>query len=308
MNNPTYLLVDVSNLLYRTFYVHQNEDAETLTGLATHAALITLNKYYKQFKPTKIILAFDRSSWRKKYTSSTECISKKAYKGTRRQNFTEKDQAKYDIFLDHIAQFEQMIDNHTSLIALADEGLEADDLIGGTVQVLSTKEPNAKFIVVTTDQDMIQLLGYPNVRVINPTTGKDRTLADWDNDAEYFIFEKCIRGDKSDNVQSALPGVHKTVLKRAFADPYMYEELMQRTWMDQNHNEYKVLELFEENKKLMDLRCQPTEIQKRIIIAVLRGVQNPGSFSYFHFKKYLGQHNLKRLSEQVQNLVPLLSC
>ena len=186
-----YLVFDITNILYRTFFAHKTEDDITVAGLASHTALVTINKYFRTFKPHKIIMCFDRTSWRKEYTKSDECVSGKPYKGNRRQKMTPKEKERYELFLSHLNDFEDLVRDNTSIITLAGEGLEADDLAAAVVQTVSVTDEEAEFIVVSADKDLIQLLGYPNVRLINPADGKDRTLKDWEGDAELFMFEKC---------------------------------------------------------------------------------------------------------------------
>lgn len=302
-----YLVLDITNLLYRTFYTHKTEDDVTVAGLAAHSALITINKYFKQFKPHKIIMCFDRKSWRKDYTASDKCISGFPYKGTRRQKQTPKEKAKYELFLQHIDDFESMIRDRTSIITLAGDGLEADDLIAGVIQTLGVSDNEAEFFIVSADKDMIQLLGYPNVRLINPADGKDRTLDEWNGDAKLFMFEKCIRGDRGDNVMSARPRCKSTRIMKAYTDDYERANLMMETWTDAHGKEFRVKDIFNENKLLMDLSSQPEDIQKSIVVTVLQGMANPGTFSYFHFVKFLGKYELKKIAEQVEQIVPMLS-
>ncbi|TFH08230.1 MAG: hypothetical protein E4H14_06805, partial [Candidatus Thorarchaeota archaeon] len=107
-----YLVFDISNLLYRTFFAQRQENDETLAGLATHSALVTLNKYFRQHKPDRVVMAFDRSSWRKDYTASPECLSKKPYKGNRRKDMSPAQQAKFQRFMNHLSEFETLIRKH----------------------------------------------------------------------------------------------------------------------------------------------------------------------------------------------------
>ena len=302
-----YLILDISNLLYRTFHVHKSEDDITVAGLATHSALVTINKYFKTFKPHKIVMCFDRSNWRKDYTKSEKCISGKVYKGNRRKSMTPREKERYQLFLDHMNDFEDMIRDRTSIVTLAEQGLEADDLVAGFVQTVGVQEPDAEFIIVSTDKDLIQLLGYPNVRLVNPANGKDRTLEDWNGDADLFMFEKCLRGDTGDNVQSAYPRIRKARILKAYNDPYERANMMMETWNDQNGKEFRVKDLYEENILLMDLASQPDDIQLKNVQTVLAGMNNPGTFSYFHFMKYLGKYDLKKIAEQAEQFVPMLS-
>lgn len=301
-----YLVFDISNLLYRTFFAHTTEDDITIAGLATHSALLTLNKYYREHKPHKIVMAFDRPSWRKDYTATEACLSKKPYKGNRRQNMTPAQKVKYMQFCQHLTEFETIITDHTTIVSLANEGLEADDLMAGFIQVM-TLDPENHVTIISADKDLLQLLGPPNVRLIDPATGKDRTLEEWNNDPEYFLFEKCIRGDPGDNVQSAYPKVRSTRIEKAYKDPYERANLMNASWKNHDGTEYIVKQLFKENELLMDLRCQPQDIQVRIVKTILSAIKNPGTFSFFHFLKFLGRYDLKKVAENVDSFVPMLS-
>ncbi len=301
-----YLLFDMSNLLYRTFFAHTQEDDTTIAGLASHSALVTLNKYFREYKPHKVVAAFDRPSWRKDYTASEECVSKKPYKGNRRQTMTPSEKLKYEQFCAHLNDFETLITDYTTIISLAAAKLEADDLMAGFVQV-QTLDPTNEIIIISQDKDMIQLLRFPNVRVVDPATGKDRTLAEWDNDADYFMFLKCIRGDPGDNVQSALPKIRETRIKKAYTDTFERANLMNETWKGPNDNEFMVKKLYKENQLLMDLQMQPDDIQRLIVQTVVKAVKNPGKFSYFQFLQFLGKYELKKVAEQADSFVPLLS-
>jgi 5'-3' exonuclease len=300
-------------MLYRTFFVNKmKHSVEESAGLAHHSALITLNKYFRNFKPHKVVMAFDRTSWRKAYTADESlCISGKPYKGNRRQNMTPAEKEMFAKFIRHLNDFEDMMDRKTSVVCLAGDGLEADDLIAGVVDEF----PDDEVIVVSADKDLIQLLRNPNVKLIDPATGEDRRKLldkDYDGDVDYFMFEKCIRGDTGDNVQSAFPGVRKTRIKKAYTDAFEQVNLMNESWSigDKGTDDYKeflVKELFEENKLLMDLTAQPDVIKDRVKQTIEEAFNDPGEYSHFHFLKFLGKYELKKISEQVDNFVQMLS-
>jgi len=307
------LVFDISNMLYRTFFVNKmKHSVEESAGLAHHAALITLNKYFRNFKPHKVVMAFDRTSWRKAYTADEElCISKKPYKGNRRQNMTPAEKEMFAKFIRHISDFEDMITKQTSVICLAGDGLEADDLIAGVAETF----PDDEVIIVSADKDLIQLLRGPYVKLIDPATGKDRRKLlndEYGGDVDYFMFEKCIRGDTGDNVQSAFPGVRKTRIKKAYTDAFEQVNLMNETWSigakgTDEFKEFMVKELFEENTLLMDLTAQPDVIKEMVKETIDEAFENPGQYSHFHFLKFLGKYELKKISEQVDNFVKMLS-
>jgi len=300
-----YLVLDISNLLYRTFYANKGEDDITLAGLAHHQALLTLNKYYRAHKPDKVVMCFDRKTWRKEYTKSEKCISGKLYKGNRRQDMTPKEREKYELFLEHLSEFEELMNVRTSVVCLAADGLEADDLAAGFVQMYSGDDN--EIVVISTDKDYIQLLGFPNVTLINPADDKERSLDNWGGDAELFIFEKCVRGDAGDNVQSAYPRVRTTRIQKAYNDPLERVNMMEETWTNHEGKEMRVKDVFKENQLLMDLRKQPEEYRNLIKETILNEMEDPGTYSYFHFLKFLGKYDMKKLAGQAEQFAEMLS-
>lgn len=314
---PSILLFDATNIIHRTFFAQESAgvkrshrgaatglDADQqevavdvqLAGRAHHVALATLNKYYAKYMPDKVALAFDRSNWRKEYTKSEKCISGAIYKGTRRQNMTDKQQETFARFCDHINEFEMIIRDHTAIVVMANDGLEADDLIAGTVQKYADTHD---IIIVSADQDLLQLLRYPSVTLIDPATGNPRSLVDYNMDADLFMFLKCIRGDNGDNVRSAFPKVRTTRLMRAYADPFEYEQLMKETWTNENQQLMVVGQLFNENKLLMDLTAQPQDIKDRINQTVEEAFANPGRYNHFNFLKFCGKYGLRRIVDSL---------
>ena len=100
--------------------------------------------------------------------------------------------------------------------------LEADDLIAGWVQA----HPNDNHVIISTDGDFAQLVA-PNCKQYNGVANVTITHEGYFNDEgsliidkktkeakpaplpDFMLFEKCMRGDTSDNVFSAYPGVRK---------------------------------------------------------------------------------------------------
>ena len=306
-----YLIFDVSNLLHKTFYAHNTEDDITLAGLASHSALLTSNKYYNQFKPDKIVMAFDRPSWRISYSQSEKCLSGLVYKGERRKDQTPKQKERYLLFKQHIKDYETLIKENTSIIALAEDGLEADDLIAGCVQIL-TLDPDNEVIIVSADKDIMQLLRYENVYLIDPATGNERTLEEHNFDADLFMFEKCIRGEGGggDNVQSAYPRVRRNKIVEAYndSDGFARSNMMNHTWTHQkSKKEFRVGDLFKENRLLMDLECQPEEVQLQIIEAVQAGIKRKNKFNYIEFLKFCNRFDLKKVADGSDKYITMMS-
>lgn len=307
MSNPPnkYLVFDMSNVMHRNYYANKDEPSELAAGLAAHSVLITMAKYYKMINPTKIICVFDRSSWRKEYTASDQCLSKKPYKGNRRQNMTPGQQAKYASFKHHVKDFEQLITDHTSVVTLAKDRLEADDLIAGIAQTYGNEDNEV--VIISADSDLLQLVRYKNVSVISPITDKPQSLADYNGDPLYYLFQKEIRGDSSDNVASAFPRVRSTRIKAAYDDEYERVKLMKETWTNENGTEFVVEDLIKENELLIDLEKQPADIRILIDNTITEEMARKRQFSMFHMLRFAGKYKLKKIQESIDNYVHMLS-
>lgn len=301
----TYLVLDMSNLLHRTFFAGYNmtkSTDSTAAGLALHSAFQTLNKYFTKYNPTKTICVFDRPNWRKEYTKSDLCLSGKLYKGTRRQDMTPNEEKRYQEFMKHIEEFETIVREHTSMVCMAADMLEADDLMAGFADMYQ----HDRVIVISADKDLIQLLKYPNVSLIDPITDKQRSC----DDVDWFMFLKCIRGDRGDNVASAYPKVREVAVRKAYDDEFERLALMDKTFTtikNETKVEFRVGDLFKENQLLMDLYKQPTPVKKLMERTIVQSMKSPGKYSHFHFIKFCGKHDLKRISENVDRYVKMLS-
>jgi hypothetical protein len=120
-----------------------------------------------------------------------------------------------------------------------------------------------------------------------------------------------MRGDVSDNVFSAYPGVrtkgtkNKVGLLEAFADRtskgYNWNNLMLQRWTDHNGEEHRVLDDYNRNRSLIDLRAQPDTVKLAVDTAIQQQISHKdvgqvGS----HFMKFCGKYQLNRASEQAE--------
>jgi hypothetical protein len=304
------LLIDTSNLLFRVAAAHGKHSsgpAEDLAGLAMHTALNTIKSYYRKVKPDQVAVAFEgANNWRKEYTKSERCVSKRIYKANR-----VRDDSMIPFF-ELIRAFEQLAREHTSLVCLGHPRLEGDDVIAGYAQKFSAV--GDEVVILSGDKDFIQLLGLPGVSLLNPDTGKLRGFDDDGNkiDPAYFMFEKCLRGDAGDNVISAYPRVRETKIRKAWENEYERTNMMNHTWefADPATGEkrtFRVGDLFAENEVLMDLSKQPEEIRQLIQETIDKEVVHHGQFSLFHFQKFCGKYGLKKIGEDVSSFVELFS-
>ena len=121
-----------------------------------------------------------------------------------------------------------------------------------------------------------------------------------------------MRGDTSDNVFSAYPGVrtkgtkNKVGLQEAFNDRqtkgFSWNNLMLQRWVDHNGKEHRVLEDYERNRVLIDLAHQPNDIKEIIKETINKAVSADKNISQVGIRlmKFCHLYDLKKISDQAQ--------
>jgi len=319
-----HLIFDMHHLLHRTFFSLDQEtkgnknnyvdtsqkevSIEELCSFSFHKSLNSMNKHYKLFTPNNVVAVFDTSSWRKDYTNGPNCITHKKYKGNRRKNLTPEKEKQFFIFDEYIKYFKKIIKEKTGILVLEGDKLEADDIIWGFINKHSSDE----HIVITGDNDFLQMLKFPNVSVFDPINEKYKDLSEYDNDADYFMFHKCIRGDTGDNVMSSYPRIRSDKIKKAYTDDYTFSNIMEHEFsvdiFDEQGNlinkKYKTKDVFLENLLLMDLDSQPEDIKNKIVTMLDNTTR--GKYNMLEFKKFCNDMDLNIISESIMNFTNLL--
>jgi 5'-3' exonuclease len=277
----TYIIVDTANTFFRARHVVQGS-ADIKLGMAFHITFNSIKKAWQDFGGTHVVFCLEGRSWRKDHYKPYKANRKEA-----RDALTEKQQEEDKLFWEAFDQFKDFIIEKTNCTVLQHKQLEADDLIAGWVQT----HTDAKHVIISTDGDFAQLVS-PTVSQYNgvgdlhithegifdakgkPVKDKKTGEPKPAQDPEWMLFEKCMRGDTSDNVFSAYPGVrtkgtkNKVGLQEAFADRktrgYNWNNLMLQRWVDHNGTEHRVLEDYQRNVQLCDLTAQPAEIKALI--------------------------------------------
>jgi len=308
----TYILVDTANTFFRARHVIKG-DADTKLGMAFHITLNSIKKAWQDFKGTHVVFCLEGRSWRKDYYEPY-----KRNRSDARAALTPKEQEEDQLFWESFDKFKEFLNERTNCTVLQHPQLEADDLIAGWIQNHSDDD----HVIISTDSDFMQLIA-PNVkqyngvmeqtithegifdkknnRVIDSKTKQPKDIPN----PEWLLFEKCMRGDSSDNVFSAYPKVRKNKLEEAFRDRsnkgFAWNNLMLQRWIDHNGEEHRVLEDYERNKQLVDLSCQPEEI-KKIIVDKIKTVE-PKSVSQVGIRllKFCQLYDLQKISDQIQS-------
>ena len=280
-----YLLVDGLNMFMRAKHVGgRGQSIDMKIGMAMHIMFNSINKCWREFDGNHIVLCLEGRSWRKDFYEPYKA-NRRVIMDSRSVREQEDDELYFEAYDDMIKFFSEK----TNVSVVRCETAEADDMIATWIQ----QHPDDNHFIVSTDSDFYQLLA-PNVTQYNGTTDQVVTLEGWKDlksgeevidkktkapktpiEPEWVLFEKCVRGDSSDNVFSAYPGArlkgtkNKTGMREAFDDResggYNFNNFMLQRWVDHEGDEHRVRNDYERNRILIDLTMQPDEIKELCI-------------------------------------------
>lgn len=307
-----YILVDTANTFFRARHVI-NGSADIKLGMAFHITLNSIKKAWTDFNGDHVVFCLEGRSWRKDYYEPY-----KRNRAEARAAHNEREAEEEKIFWEAFDEFKNFVSEKTNCTVLHNPQLEADDLIAGFIQ----NHPEDSHVIISTDSDFVQLIA-PNVRQYNgvmETTithegvldKKGKRVVDKKTGAakdvpnpEWLLFEKCMRGDPTDNVFSAYPKVRKNKLQEAFDDRskkgFAWNNLMLQRWVDHNGVEHRVLDDYERNRRLIDLGHQPDNI-KELIVNTIREGSKPKNISQVGIRllKFCNLYDLKKISDSIQ--------
>lgn len=308
----TYILIDTANTFFRSRHVI-NGSADIKLGMAFHITLNSIKKAWQDFDGSHLVFCLEGRSWRKDYYEPY-----KRNRAEARAAASEREQEEDRIFWEAFDTFKDFLINKTNATVLQHPTLEADDLIAGFIQ----SHPDSDHVIISTDSDFYQLIA-PNVRQYNGVSEqtitidgvfdkKGKRVIDKKTNAEkaipdpqWILFEKCIRGDPTDNVFSAYPKIRKNKLEEAFNDRkrqgYAWNNLMLQRWLDHNGIEHRVLDDYDRNRRLIDLAYQPDDIKSTIRNTIQEG-SKPKNITQVGIRmlKFCNLYDLKKISDNIQ--------
>lgn len=324
LDMQTYSIVDLANIYSRARYVTKG-DVEQKVGMAIHITLSSLKKAWTDFGATHTVICLEGRSWRKDFY-----VPYKLNRTVSKQALTQEEKEEDDLFWAGLSELQEFLNEKTNCTVLQHSDLEADDLISGWIH----NHPNDKHIIISSDTDFVQLIsdntsqydgvneklitvdGYFNSQG-NPLRDKKTGEILSPPNTKWLLFEKCIRGDKSDNVFSAFPGVRKKGTKNkvgmidAFADKdtqgYNWNNFMLQRWVDHNQQEHRVLDDYNRNVTLIDLTAQPDNIKHEINQTINNVKPKQVKQVGIHFMKFCSKFGLERISDQAELYSKMLS-
>ena len=314
----TYILVDTANTFFRARHVVRG-DLDTKVGMALHITFNSIRKAWTDFNADHVVFCLEGRSWRKDFYTP--------YKRNRQETrdaLTPREAEEDKLFWEIFDEFKDFVQTKTNCTVMQHPQLEADDLIAGWVQ----NHPHDNHVIISTDGDFAQLIA-PNVKQYNGVSNitithegyfddKGKPIVDKKTKEEkpapnpqWLLFEKCMRGDTSDNVFSAYPGVrvkgtkNKVGLTEAYADNntkgYAWNNLRLQRWSDHEGVEHRVLDDYNRNVTLCDLTAQPLEI-KELINNTIKQASFPKDITQVGMRliKFCAKWDMQRVADNAQ--------
>jgi 5'-3' exonuclease len=316
-----YILVDFSNTFFRARHVAaRGQDQWTKLGFAIHLTIASVHKAIKDFGGDHVVFCQEGRSWRKDFYEPY-----KKNRAVARAALTEAAAEEDRLFWETFDEFGKFLSEKTACSVLRCATAEADDLIARWIAL----HPNDEHVIISSDSDFYQLI-TDRVTQFNGITNEHYTLNGVFNDRgkpvvdkktreqkqignpNWLLFEKCIRGDTSDNVFSAYPGARKKGTKakvgmqEAFDDKnsrgFNWNNFMLQRWTDHNGVEHRVLDDYQRNVTLIDLTAQPTDVKSTVdrVIRETVKIAAPSQVGT-HFLKFCGKYELSRIADQANS-------
>ena len=316
-----YVLIDTANLFFRARHgAFRASDTWEKVGFALHVTLMATNKMARRFEADHVVFALEGRSWRKDYYKPY-----KANRAVARQALTEAEQEEDKMFWETYDNLTKYLSERTNCSVIRHENAEADDIIARWIAL----HPQDEHIIISSDTDFVQLVA-PNVKQYNGITdelitiegifdAKGKAVIDKKTkepktipNPQWLLFEKCMRGDSSDNVFSAYPGVrtkgtkNKVGLQEAFEDRekqgYNWNNLMLQRWADPDGHEHRVLDDYERNRELIDLNAQPPAIKDTVDMAICEQISHKDIGQVgVRFMQFCGRYELTKCSESADS-------
>ena len=322
-----YVVIDTMNMFFRCKHqAAKGTDAWTKTGFAIHLTLNSAAKVFREHKGDHVVFALEGGrSWRKDIYPP--------YKRTRDEAkllATDDEIEEDEMFFDAYGDLVAFLDKRSNCTVIAADQCEGDDIIAHWIQ----SHPNDEHIISSSDTDFYQLLA-PKVTQYNGVSSELHTIEGIFNDdgglvldkktqlpkpapdPEWCLFSKCIRGDKSDNVFSSFPGArekgtkNKVGMREAFADRvnkgYAWNNFMLQRWLDHEQKEHKVIDDYQRNVNLIDLRRQPDHVRLTMDMALVEAYEKPAAGAVgIYLMKFCVKYELQRIQDYPDNITKML--
>lgn len=277
------ILVDLNQVLLSGIMAQiSDRSVKVEESLVRHLVLNILRTHIKQFKSEygDVILCCDNKRyWRKEFFPFYKAGRKKA---------REKTELDWQLIFEILGKIKQELKDYFPYRVIDVDGAEADDVIGTLAPKFSNHE---KVLILSSDNDFLQLQVYKNVKQYNPATKKfvksENPVLD--------LKEKIIRGDKGDGIPNIFSPSNCFVLEQR-QKTITKNKLEQ--FLNEHHSQYDESSRigFSRNQTLIDLNCIPDNIKQSILYTYDNVKVPPKSMLINYFM----ENKLKNLMEVIE--------
>jgi len=322
-----YALIDTANTFFRARHIaSRNSDTWEKIGMALHLTMASTNQIVKKFGIDHVVFCLEGRSWRKDYYAP---YKKNRVVDTMSQTEAEVEENK--MFWETYETFTTYLKEKTNVSVLRDPKAEADDLIARFIHL----HPDDEHFIISSDTDYVQLI-TENVKQYNGVANQLITLEGYFDDKgkivkdkktkepklledpKYLLFKKCMRGDGTDNVFSAYPGVRekgsqkKAGLVEAYQDRtkqgFDWNNMMLQRWVDHDGVEHRVRDDYERNRVLIDLTAQPEDVKLSVDTNIREGVRRTTIPQVgIHLMRFCGKYDLNKISDNADTYAKWLN-
>lgn len=275
------LIFDLNHLAYRTLFACRNDIEQVGFKYHQHAMFNTILSMARKFTPDEVVLCVDdRKNWRKKIYSD--------YKA-QRKDAREKSDVDWEKFYESFEEFVGFCRDHFPFYVLKLRYMEADDVAA----VLARMNSDVKKVIITSDQDYIQLMRHKNVRIYDGMKSKFVKC----DDPVRALKIKCLMGDKSDNIPAIKPRTGQKTAEKIADDPKLLKEILEHPDLGE---EYK--ENYKRNIRLIDMNRIPDSLVS-LAKESYENYEIPDGKSIFRF---LTKHKFRDLLQRINDIEDLV--
>ena len=341
MMSKRYIIVDISNLIYRSLYGLKANSVEEGAASCFFMALANMKNAWRIFDPDHIVIAFDGKSWRKDFYPE--------YKANREEYKSEYERQVREMVGEIMDEFREFLATKTNMTTIRALRAEADDVIAHWIHT----HPDDEHIILSNDSDFRQLITdkvsiYDSMRMqlvrhdgiwyrdktprqLRARQNQPRATLhglEWKGfpernskkeiikeqafvDPSFMLFMKIMRGDVSDNITRAAPLKYpKKKLQECYDNPSgeLMTNLMNTIQSKEKEvGDPTVGELFVRNATLIDLTLTPEFVKQQIDEAI--EAQSNATIPRMmeaEFKRFCRKHDLISLDENSSAFLPML--
>jgi 5'-3' exonuclease len=247
------ILIDANQVAISTLMAESRGEPNTDIDLMRHMFVNCIRNIRRKFKKDygEIVLCWDAGNyWRKELFPH--------YKASRKKQREESD-VDWDAIFTNMHKIREEIKQNFPYKVLKVERCEADDIIATVAKQYAQVED---VLIVSSDEDFLQLQIYPSVRQWSPMKGK---FLDCENPKEY-LARKIMKGDTGDGVPNFLSDDDVFVVDEKRQKPLLEKNVVK--WLVQPLNTFcdeRMLRNYERNESLVSLFRIPEQYRDAIL-------------------------------------------